>query len=61
MNKNGLFGRKSGKGLQYTTGSDDINSIAFDEAIAAAEASGNYRLSVNEAGGVNLSENILLQ
>ncbi|MCY7422333.1 MAG: DUF4129 domain-containing protein [Chitinophagaceae bacterium] len=46
MNKNGLFGRKSGKGLQYTTGSDDINSIAFDEAIAAAEASGKYRLSV---------------
>ena len=46
MNKNGLFGRKSGKGLQYIIGSDDINSIVFEEAIAAAEASGNYRLSV---------------
>lgn len=46
MNKNGLFGRKSGKGLQYSIGSDDINSIAFEEAIAAAEASGNYRLSI---------------
>ena len=46
MNKNGLFGRKSGKGLQYSIGSDDINSIDFEEAIAAAEANGNYRLGV---------------
>lgn len=46
MNKNGLFGRKSGKGLEYSIHSDDINSIAFEEAIAAAEASGNYRLSI---------------
>lgn len=46
MNKNGLFGRKSGKGLQYSIASDDINSILFEEAIAAAEASGNYRLSI---------------
>ncbi len=46
MNKNGIFGRTSGKGLQYSIGSDDINAIDFEEAITAAEANGNYRLSV---------------
>ena len=46
MNKNGIFGRRSGKGLQYSIGSDDINAIDFEEAITAAEANGNYRLSV---------------
>ena len=45
MNKDGLFGRNSQGGLRYTTGSEDIHQISFDEAIDHAIADGNYRLA----------------
>ncbi len=46
MNKALLFGRGAGKGLAYTTSSEDINTIAFDDAVANAVSMGNYRLAV---------------
>ena len=45
MSKDGLFGRSSRSGLQYTTDSEDIHQISFDEAINHAVAEGNYRLA----------------
>jgi hypothetical protein len=46
MNKDGLFGRNGNSGLDYTTGSDDIHGISFEEAINQAIADGNYRLAI---------------
>ncbi len=46
MTKVGLFGRKSGNGLDYTESEEDIHHINFDDAIEKAIASGNLRLAV---------------
>jgi hypothetical protein len=46
MNKEGLFGRSSGNSLPYTTTGEDINNIAFDEAIRAAIDNRNFRLAI---------------
>ncbi|TDH28767.1 hypothetical protein EXU57_01460 [Segetibacter sp. 3557_3] len=45
MNKTSLFGKHSGAG-GYTTGVEDIHGISFDEEIAKAKASGDYRLAL---------------
>jgi hypothetical protein len=44
MNRDSLFGRSSNR-LPFTTTTEDINSISFDEAINEAIANGNYRLA----------------
>ena len=46
MTKAGLFGRKSGDGLDYTTSEEDIHAINFEEAIQQAINNGNLRLAV---------------
>jgi hypothetical protein len=46
MNKGGLFGRSSSQNLNYTTSSEDIHGISFDEAIQQAIDSSNFRLAV---------------
>jgi hypothetical protein len=46
MTKSGLFGRKSGDGLDYSTSEEDIHTINFEEAIQQAINSGNLRLAV---------------
>jgi len=45
MNKDGLFGRSS-NGLAYSTSSEDIHQINFDQEITEAIATGNYRLAI---------------
>jgi hypothetical protein len=46
MTKVGLFGRKTGNGLDYTESEENIHTINFEEAIEKAIASGNLRLAV---------------
>lgn len=46
MTKSGLFGRKSGDGLDYTTSEEDIHTINFDDSIQEAINNGNLRLAV---------------
>lgn len=46
MRDGGLFGRKGSNALSYTTSSDDINLINFEDAIRDAIDSKNYRLAV---------------
>jgi hypothetical protein len=46
MTKVGLFGRKTGNGLDYTESEENIHTINFDEAIENAFAAGNLRLAV---------------
>lgn len=45
MNKEGLFGRSS-NGLAYTTTSEDIHQINFDQEISDAISTRNYRLAI---------------
>jgi hypothetical protein len=46
MTKVGLFGRKTGKGLDYNESEENIHTINFDEAIENAIGNGNLRLAV---------------
>lgn len=46
MTKVGLFGRKTGNGMDYTESEENIHTINFEEAIEKAIASGNLRLAV---------------
>jgi hypothetical protein len=46
MTKVGLFGRKTGSGLDYAESEENIHTINFDEAIENAVAVGNLRLAV---------------
>jgi hypothetical protein len=46
MTKVGLFGRKTGNGLDYAESDEDIHTINFDEAIENATEAGNLRLAV---------------
>lgn len=46
INKEGLFGRSSGRGLQYCTAEEDIHAISFDEAIRNAAENNNFRLAI---------------
>jgi hypothetical protein len=40
MNKERLFTRSGGEGLDYTISADDINSISFEDAIREAVEQG---------------------
>jgi len=47
MTRMGMFTRADGDlGLDYTVGQEDIHSLNFDEAIANAESSRNFRLGI---------------
>lgn len=46
MNNGGLFSRKASSELPYTTDTEDINLIAFDEAIEEAVKNRNFRLAI---------------
>ena len=45
MNNGGLFSGKAASNTSYTTGTEDINLISFDEAIKEAVSSRNFRLA----------------
>lgn len=46
MNRNSLFGRGGGGNTGYTIDKEDIHSIDFEQAIAAAVQQANYRLAI---------------
>lgn len=46
MNKEGLFGRSGGRGLQYSLAEEDIHAISFDKAIRDAADNNNFRLAI---------------
>ena len=46
MKDGGLFGRNSNGDLPFTTSSEDINNISFDEAIREAIENRNFRLAI---------------
>lgn len=46
MSRGGLFARNDERNLSYTTATEDINRIAFDEAIAEAIQNANFRLAI---------------
>jgi hypothetical protein len=46
MKDGGLFGRNSNGDLAFTTSSEDINNISFDEAIRKAIEDRNFRLAI---------------
>lgn len=45
MSSGGLFARDAGSGLPYTTETEDINRISFDDAIKEAVENRNFRLA----------------
>lgn len=45
MSSGGLFSRTGGDGLPYTTETEDINRISFDDAIKEAIESRNFRMA----------------
>lgn len=45
MNNGGLFSRDAKGTMPYTTGTEDINRISFDEAIKEAVNAGNFRMA----------------
>lgn len=46
MSSGGLFARDGGSGLTYTTETEDINRISFDDAIKEAIESRNFRIAI---------------
>jgi hypothetical protein len=46
MKDGGLFGGNSNGDLPFTTSSEDINNISFEEAIREAIQNGNFRLAI---------------
>lgn len=46
MSRSGLFGRKDGSSLDYSTSDENIHTINFEAAIQQAIDDGNYRLAV---------------
>jgi hypothetical protein len=46
MSRSGLFGRKDGSRLDYSTADENIHTINFEAAIQQAIEDGNYRLAV---------------
>lgn len=46
MNNGGLFSRNAASELAYTTETEDINRISFDDAIKEAVANMNFRLAI---------------